>query len=502
MNDVPSRLEFNAVLRRDFYSFVQRAFKVVEPGATLNLAPYLETLCFNLQDVASGREKRLIINIPPRHLKSLVTSVIWVAWQLALDPSKKIALICHGDNLVSDLALRCKRLIESEWFKQFAPAVRLRDDRNRTRDFETTAGGGVFAASIESGITGRGFDAMVLDDPQPANNAGSEVERQRVMDLFDGSIASRLNDQVRGTIVVLQQRLHDTDVSGCLIDRGGWRLLSLPLVAAEPADYPTYDGVWHRPVGNILCPVRFPAASIETLRARLGSQVFETQYQQSPSSVSGEEIKPEYLKSTPAVPPSASRIVVTVDTAAKALPTSDYTVFMLFATDGIRHYIFDVIRERIDVAAMRDVGARLHQNYSIERFLIEDSASGPGLYALMREMGLRADLVGVGGKDKLARLRARMHLLVEGRVFIVGDTPWVPILRDELLRFPVAKFDDQVDALILFLEHVTTTVPVRPIVTGVSASKMPTPSLSMPVLRKGEHPMRPRSGFSVRKRRF
>src|ERR1700730_8165084 len=130
--------------------------------------------------------------MPPCHLKSILTSVGFPAWVLMRDPNTKIAVICHSDMLANDLASRCKRLIDSDDYRQIAPQVRIRQDRDRRTDFETTRGGGVFFASIASGITGRGFDHIILDDPIAAHVAQSEPERDRVQHAFDDMISSRL----------------------------------------------------------------------------------------------------------------------------------------------------------------------------------------------------------------------------------------------------------------------------------------------------------------------
>jgi predicted phage terminase large subunit-like protein len=498
---IPNRSEMNRVFRADLYSFVKGAFRELEPGTTFASAPYLKVLCHALMEVELGNTTRLIVNMPPRTLKSLVTSVIWVAWMLMRNPSKKIAIICHNDNLALDFALKCKCLVESDWYRALAPDVRIQPGRDRVKDFGTVAGGGVYAASIEGGITGHGFNVIILDDPQSAQDAGSQAERERVKALFDNVIRSRLDDPVRGAFVVVQQRLHEDDLSGYLLSRGGWTHLCIPLVALEQTTYMMGQQTWVRPPSDILCPERLPVHEIEVLQAQLGPQVYGTQYQQAPSSVQGEIIKPEHLKSVLEVPRSATAIFVSVDTAAKNSPTSDYTVFMLTATDYTRHYIFDVIRERLDVGQMRDVALRLYEKYRFEKFLIEDSASGPSLHTLLLENGKRPELINVGSRDKQTRLQDHMHLFVEGRVYIVGDAPWTAIFRKEAESFPLAKYDDQVDAMTLYFEHFAKKSAVKPCILGTSSRMERGLPFSRPPA-KGDNPMRPRTGFLGPRRFF
>ena len=345
---IPNRREMNLVFKMDLYSFVAHSFRFLEPGNRFIPAPYLELLGAALMQVDARKVTRLIINMPPRHLKSIVTSVVFPAWVLMRDPKTKIAVICHSDMLANDLASRCKRLIDSDDYRKIAPQVRIRRDRDRRTDFETTRGGGVFFASIASGITGRGFDHIILDDPIAANDAQSAAERDRVQQAFDDMISSRLDEPARGTITVVQQRLHEADLSGYFLSKGGWEILCLPLVAEGEETYKFGNYEWRRPVGDVLLPAHFPEAEIQKIRANNGEAIFATQWQQNPTSTHGELIKHEHLIPIDACPPGATRIFIAVDTAVKKTAESDYTVFLVIATDGNRHYVVDVLRARFD----------------------------------------------------------------------------------------------------------------------------------------------------------
>jgi predicted phage terminase large subunit-like protein len=490
----PSRRELlKAVYKLDLYSFLQCAFGVLEPGNRFMPAAYLELLCAALMQVDARAVKRLIINTPPRHLKSFVTSVVFPAWLLMRDPKTKIAVICHSDMLANDLASKCKRLIESDEYRQIAPQVQIRQDRDRRMDFETTRGGGVYFASIASGITGRGFDHIILDDPIAANDAQSAAERDRVQQAFDDMISSRLDEPARGTITVVQQRLHEADLSGYFLSKGGWDILCLPLVAEEEETYKFGNYEWRRPAGDVLLPERFPEAEIQKIRANNGETIFATQYQQNPTSTRGELIKPEYLIPLDACPPGATRIFIAVDTAVKQTAPSAYTVFLVIATDGPRHYVMDVLRARFDPVEMCNVAERLLQRYRVEKVLIEDSASGPGLHAMLAERGLRSELRPVGGRNKEERLAKHLHFFVDGRIYVLKNQPWTVDFRNELVRFPVGRYDDQVDALTLYLEYMFSKPPTRPcILSANSWEERMARAMGAQPLRKGEHPMRPR----------
>lgn len=490
-----TRKALDAACRQDLYTFVKRAFQEVDPGEKLVPAKYLEVLCHALWRVQSGANRRLVINMPPRHLKSFVTSVAWPAFMLMENPSKKIAIICHDDNLTLQFAKKCKRLLNSDWYQRLAPHVRI-EGLDRAKDFETAVGGRVYATSMGSGITGHGFDVIILDDPQPAKDAKSKTERENVQTLFDSQVSTRLNDPARGAFVVVQQRLHEDDLSGYLLSRGRWEHLCLPLRAFEQRDFETGSSLWTRTVGDVLVPERYPNVEVDNLEVERGPQHFWTQYQQAPSSVLGEMIKPEHLKQVPELPVSAGTFYVSVDTASKAGPTSDYTVFMLIATDGTRHYVVEVIRERMEVTAMRDVALRLKDRYRIHRFLIEDSACGPSLATLLKENGIVAELKRVSAKDKEERLRDHLHLFLYGRVYLIGDAPWIAVFRREAETFPVGKYDDQIDALTLYFSHVAENVPTKPTSHLVGGPGDGFPPYRPPA--KGDNHLRPRSGRGPR----
>ena len=237
---------FTALLATDLLAFLERAFRDLDPRNRLIMVPFVALLTQELLLVATGETRRLIINLPPRHLKSILASIVFPAWLLGRDPRLRIAVISHGQGLARDLALRTKLVVEAGWYHDVFPEMRLRSERSGTMDFETTQGGGRYAASLDTGVTGRGFDLIVVDDPLSAQNARSAAERQRVRDAYDGMIASRLDDPARGAIVVVHQRLHEGDLTGHLLTEGRWRHVSLPLVASEETTYRLGGRIWTR----------------------------------------------------------------------------------------------------------------------------------------------------------------------------------------------------------------------------------------------------------------
>ena len=452
MNDIDAaRRVLRAALATDLVAFLERAFREIEQGKTLLLRPYVEFLCAELMRVAAGGERRLILNLPPRHLKSILASVAFPAFLLGRDPRRRIAVVSHSQDFARKLALPCHRTVSSDWYREVFPQTRLRADRNSAIDFETTAGGGRYAASFETGITGRGFDLIVIDDPLSAQDARSDAERERVNQTYHEMIASRLDDPARGAIIVVHQRLHEDDLSGHLLAKGGWRHHKLPLVAEEETTYQIGARLWVRSPGDVLLPELFTEETIRRLRAEQGEAIYSTQYQQNPSATEGDLIKRDHIRMFQELPPEARKVTLSFDTATKTSETSSYSVCLAIASDGNRHYVVDVVRARLDPVQLRDAVLRLIEQYKPNKILIEDASSGVSLQAMLKERNHRAELRPTRGQGKEERLESVLHYFVEGRVFVKASEPWSVELVNEWMRFPVGRHDDQVDAMSQYL---------------------------------------------------
>jgi predicted phage terminase large subunit-like protein len=444
-----ARRVLRAVLATDLVAFLERAFREIEPGKTLLLHPYVESLCAELMKVAAGVERRLILNLPPRHLKSLLTSVAFPAFLLGLDPRKRIAVVSHSQDLARVFALQCHRTVSSDWYRKVFPLTRLR--ANSAIDFETTAGGRRYAASFQTGITGRGFDLIVIDDPLSAHDARSDAERERVNETYHEMIASRLDDPARGAIIAVHQRLHEDDLSGHLLAKGGWRHHKLPLVAEEETTYQIAARLWVRPPGDVLLPEHFPEEAIRKIRAEQGEAIYSTQYQQNPSATEGDLIKRDHIRMFQELPPGACEITLSLDTAAKTSEASSFSVCLVIASDGNRHYVIDVFRARVDAVKLREAVLRLITQYKPNKILIEDASSGVPLQAMLKERNHRAELRPTRRQGKEERLESVVRYFVEGRVFVKENEPWSVELVNEFMRFPVGRHDDQVDAMSQYL---------------------------------------------------
>lgn len=486
-----------AVLRCDLYAFLEFCFLLVDERNRLIRAPYIELLTYVLDEFAHGEKTRLIINLPPRHLKSVLTSIVLPAFLLVRDPRLRIAVISHSQSLARDLGLKCLRLITSPQFQDMFPRLSLSPDRCSATDFETRQGGGRYAASLETGVTGRGFDFIIVDDPLSAHNARSEAEREKVNETYDTMIASRLDDPSRGGVIIVHQRLHEDDLTGHLLAKPSapWTHIALPLVAEEAAEYQIGSKIWRREIGDALIPELYAPDEIARIRSERGAPIFSAHYQQNPAAACGELIEPQHLRFFDEMPSGAFSTVFSCDTALKNTPTSSYSVCMVIKTNGTDHYIVDVMRRKLDPKQLSDTVLGMLMQHGPDKILIEEASTGPGLAFDLKETGHASELRSTRGLSKQERLEKHLRLFVAGRIFIKEGQPWTVELHNELSRFPYSMHTDQVDALSQYLEWSSEKTPHKPFVHHISASEQRlSRSLPLPQTRKGDNPLRPRSG--------
>jgi predicted phage terminase large subunit-like protein len=498
MSSEPIKI-FRSAVKADLLTFLEGAFPVVDNRWQLELAPYLEYLVSELMGIAHGCETRLIINLPPRHLKSVLVSIVFVAWLLGRDPKLRIGVVSHSQGLAADLASKTLQLINSDFYRKAFPGLQLSNNGRKTTDFVTTDGGGRYAASFETGITGRGFDIIIVDDPISAHHVKSEKERVNVNDNFDTMVASRLDDQISGVIIVVGQRMHEDDLSGNLLQKGGWKHICLPLVAEEEASYPIGKQCWHRKVGEPLLSGQWPEQIIRRKREEIGEPIFAAQYQQNPSAAFGELIRPDQILHFMDLPPDAKRVTLSWDTAVKTGSDHSYTVCLVIASDRRRHYIVDVLRARLDPVEMRESALKLIAAYNPSKILIEDASSGTSLASMLAERGHRTELRPTGGRGKEERLESQLHMFAQHLVLIQKSQSWTVGLESELLRFPFSKHNDQVDALTQYLAWIGENPVSEPVVlmAGGSDAKIDRAlSRGLWPIAKGDNYLRPRKrGF-------
>jgi predicted phage terminase large subunit-like protein len=445
---------FDAILRQDFLSFTHRAFLLVSPGYEFQSNWHLEAIAHQLQRLGDGETTRLIVTVPPRSLKSITISVAWVAWMLGHNPKLWFVCVSYSADLALKHARDCRAIMQSDWYRRIFPGTILSRERNAEGDFQTTRRGGRLSTGVGGTLTGRGGDFIVIDDPIKPEEAMSELTRTGVIDWFSNTLLSRLNDKQRGAIGLVMQRLHEGDLAGHLLEKGGWEHANLPAIAEIDEDIPLGQGRIHRRrVGDVLHAAREPLAKLEEMRATMGSAVFSAQYQQAPVPAAGAMIERAWLtrryKQKPEKQPG-DRVTQSWDCASKDGLQNDYSVCITALERKREVYILDVYRAQVDFPKLHKKAIGLARLHGANAILIEDTAGGTPLLQHLRKdqpQGVPRPIARRPDGDKQSRMWGECSRIEAGDLILPEDAPWLADFEREILGFPNARHDDQVDAL-------------------------------------------------------
>jgi len=458
--------EFRAVLRTDFYAFVQKVFETVVPGTTFSHNWSTEAVAFALQQVTKGKVTRLIINIPPRNLKSTCASVALPVFILGHDPTKKIICVSYSDELAKKFSNDCRAVMRERWYQQLFPRTRIDKAKDTETETRTTRRGYRLATSVGGTLTGRGGDVIIIDDPIKPQDAQSKSVREHTIQWYENTLLSRLDDKVHGAIVIVMQRLHMDDLTGYLHEKkAGFITISLPAIA-EGRDMFRLgpDRFYVREEGEVLDPNREPRSALENLRAAMTPLVFSAQYQQRPIPLAGNIIKREWIKYFRGNIPfkKGEYYVISWDTAMKSSELSDYSVGTVWQVldYGQRIYLVDLVRDRFEFPELVIAARKLQQKWTYEwspvYLVIEDKGSGTSLIQALKKDNIwpyPTDMKLDG--DKIMRLTAQAAQFHGGAVHFREDAPWLGELLAELLGFPGVRHDDQVDSVSQALAMIT-----------------------------------------------
>jgi predicted phage terminase large subunit-like protein len=446
------RLE--AYLRNRYDAFLYKAFRTVSPGAELKWNWHIGLMAEYLEARRRREITRLVINIPPRTLKSIATTVAWPAFLLGKNPATQIMAASYAERLSTKHSIDSRLLIESEWYRRIFPEVQLVKDQNTKTKYVTTMRGHRISTSVGGTATGEGADYIVIDDALNPSQALSEVERTNANDWFDQTLVSRLNNQETGVIVIVMQRLHMEDLTGHVLNNGGWEHLCLPLVAPENR---VYDfGRIHKEVKKDEClhPERFPPKVIENLKRDLGSYAFAGQYLQSPAPLEGGLIKRAWLERYRTLPANPKLIVQSWDTAMKADQLHDPSGCQTFYVTDRSYYVADYYSERLEYPDLKRAVKSQAEKWKPHAILIEDKGSGESLIQdLRRETQLPA-IPCLPESDKITRLAAQAAKVEAGLLFLPENAQWLVDYEVELVNFPNAPHDEVPDTLSQFLKWI------------------------------------------------
>lgn len=501
-------LELGGSLRK----FIPAAWNLVEPS-TFIPNWHIDAIAEHLEAVTAGDIQDLLITMPPRHSKSLLVSVLWPAWEWINHPYYRWVFASYAFGLSVRDSIKRRKVLKSQWFqKRWADKFALIDEQNTKIRYENDKHGFMLASSVGGSNTGEGGERIVADDPHNIKKSESEDVRQDTVDWWNIVMSTRRNDATRSARIVVQQRTHEGDVAGDIIDRGGYVHLNLPTefgFAGAPRcrtmwivhSSNTYH-TWEDPrqeEGELLNPKRFDEASNDKAKIDLGDYQYAAQHGQNPTPPKGQIIQaawlkfyggntdkpvPDWTRSTNAFMP-----LLSLDCSFKEHKDTDFVAGLGWAMFGADIYLMPTcIHKRMNFPDTIDAVAEFVGGESLDkdkRFpgvfpfikikLVEDKANGSAVIDTLRHRIPGMVAFEPGNSSKTSRLEAGSWRFRAGNIYLPHESiaPWIKEYIYELCAFPKAKKDDYVDAtsqMLLFIGGDAQAIG-EPTSTGTGESK-------------------------------
>lgn len=466
--------------RKSFREFVKQAWPIVEPGTPYIDNWHVHAICDHLEAVAKGQIRKLIINIPPGHMKSLLGCVFWPAWVWTWKPNYRGLFCSYADTLAIRDSVRCRMIVESPWyinhFRKYASWT-LDSDQNTKGYFRNSKTGERLSLSVGGKGTGFRGNVVLVDDPINATDAPSKLVRDSTIQWWDLTMSSRVNDPSKDAFVIIQQRLHEDDLAGHCLEQGGYEHLCLPSEFDSKRRKTTIIGFTdkRKQDGELLFPQLFTAEVLKEAKLRLGGDGYAGQHDQLPTPPGGglfkrhwwrfwrwKEDAPTLRKRPSGTSEAQTKIiernqwkwdscVMSVDCTFKSMDASkgrhvDYVVITIWGCKGADRFLLYRFRRQCGFKENCDAIRTAYLEFpGAFRKLVEDKANGPAIIET-----LKSEIPGIipinpeGGKE--ARANAIAPQVESGNVYLPEDAPWLDEWISEFAAFPRGKHDDQVDS--------------------------------------------------------
>jgi predicted phage terminase large subunit-like protein len=458
MGKTPQRV-VDAAIRVDLYSFIQAFFPIISPGDPFIGNWHLEAIAYALTKVIRGETRRLIINVPPRSLKSFCASVAFPAFILGHDPTRRIICVSYSESLAAKHANDCRALMHLSKYRGLFP-TRISPSKDTELEIMTTARGGRLATSVGGTLTGRGGNIVIIDDPQKPQDAQSKNTREQLQQWFSNTLLSRLDNKETGAIILVMQRLHEDDLTGFLLKQGGWEHLILPAIAEVEQQIPLGPRRFHwRARGSLLHPECESQETLDKMRRDMGSAEFSAQYQQCPVPVEGRMVNLDWFRPYNQEPVIGmnDKLIISWDTAMSSSELSNYSACVIGVVKGESIYILQVLRDRLDFPALRRKVIEIYRRWQPAArncsLLIENKGSGQSLIQQLQHERIPVVAIQPEG-DKIMRLSRNTPRIEGGCVYLPFIAPWLEDFELEIAAFPGGAHDDQVDAFSQLLDRV------------------------------------------------
>ncbi len=446
MIELPQAIH-DGMIKADYATFIAQVMATLEPGTDYTHNWHIDLIADRLERVRAGGCTRLMINLPPRSMKTIQISIGFSAWILGHNPTRRIICVAYSAEVAKEQAVQFSRVINSAWFRRIFPECRPVVP-NRTMEWKSSVGGYRLATSVEGSVLGRGGDYIILDDPNKGQEIYSKVAREKVKNNYDHTISTRLNHPKESAIVCVMQRLHDDDLAGHMLRQEEFETVKVPAIALEDETWDLGYGLTHsRRAGELLQPDRMGEAEIDRQRRKMGNTAFNAQYEQQPVPDDGIVIRKHWLRYYDE--PSESYILrmASWDTASTLSEDADWSVGTVWGLVDRELHLLHVERVRLEAPELTQLIEQVHRQHQLSTTLIEDGDFGRGIAQNLRRSSRYCHpLTSKPLVDKLARMQAKSVMFETGKVFLPRDAPWLATYLDELLGFPNRRHDDQVDS--------------------------------------------------------
>lgn len=470
-----------ALLSTDQVAFTMQCFHTVDPAHKYIHNWHIECIVEHLQAMERGELRRLIINMPPRSLKSITCTVAWPAWLLGQNASTQIVTASYGHDLSIKHSVDTRLIIEQPWYRMAFPDTVIASDQNEKRKFQTTKRGHRKATSVGGSITGEGGDYLIMDDPVKPDEALSDVTRISTNNWIDQTFLTRENDPKTSRALLVMQRLHEDDPTGHMKEKGGWHELILPAYFEKRTIIEINNKKWINEAKSYLQEDRMGQEELDNKLAELGTYGYVGQYLQRPTPDGGGEFKASniqyYNATNRKFTAHGMNVYILFDPANtkknKERIDPDYTAIMVvgLAPDN-NYYVLDIVRDRLNPTERVNALFDLHMKWNrlsgksptaaIEQYgMMTDSFY---IEKEMAERNYRFRIVELGGQVKKEdRIRRLIPYFENHRIYLPKHILYDSVdgnqydlvekfIKEELTVFPVGKHDDMLDAFARILD--------------------------------------------------
>ena len=425
------QLEYIKLCQDDFLAFAQAVWPdfIYRKAKDPKRYGHHQIIAQKFQSISMNKEKRLIINMPPRHTKSEFASYLFPAWMIGKYPKMKLMQVSHNAELAVRFGSKVRNLMDTEEYKMIFGDVKLREDSKAKGRWETNHGGEYFAAGVGGSITGRGADLLIIDDPHTEQDSMSDKAMDRAFEWYSSGPRQRL--QPGGKIIVVMTRWASDDLTGRLVKAQSEPKADKWKVIEFPAIMPNGEPVW---------PEYWKLEDLEAVKASVSTKNWNAQYMQDPTSEEGAIIKRHVIQS--------------YDTAFSAKETADYSAITTWGIfEPVQGYeqaiiLLDAIKGRYDFPDLKNMALEQYNYWEPETVIIEAKASGQPLIHELRRAGIPViDYVPAKGRDKYTRINSCAPIFESGMVYAPLDEKFAQDVVEECAAFPNGQYDDYVDSM-------------------------------------------------------